>query len=90
MSDFEPNPAEPEKITPDAEGVSFSAAQSGKKTVFVNHPCAPAVKRKIVNSGFRILDAAYAPKGSTIIDGETGRPVGTEKAKGKAAAKDGQ
>lgn len=90
MSEFEPNANEPEKIAPDAEGVSFSAAQNGKKTVFVKHPCIPAVKRKIVNSGFRIMDASYAPKGATIIDGETGRALGEPKAKGKAAAKEGQ
>ena len=91
MSEFEPKPGEEEKPVPDAEGVSFSAALNGKKTVFVKHPCDPAVKRKIVNTGHRILDASFAPRNATIFDGMTGKPVGGEtKGKGKAPAKEGQ
>jgi hypothetical protein len=86
--DFETDEDEDVNPTPDAEGVSYSAAATGKKTVFVQHPCTPAVKRKITQSGFRILDARYAPPKAPIIDGQTGKQVVAAKAtKGKASGK---
>lgn len=91
MTDFAPNPDDPKSPKPDAEGISFSAAANGKKTIHVKHPVHPDVKRKMVNSGYRILDARFAPPGDRVViyDGMTGKPVGAEaKGKTKAPAKE--
>lgn len=55
--------------------VSTSAAKDGREVAFVTHPVLPEIKKKIVRSGFRIIDARFAGKGDTIWDGQTGEEV---------------
>lgn len=49
-----------------------------RKTIYVTHPLRPELKREAVEAGLKILDAAFAPKGERIMDGQTGLPVGEE------------
>lgn len=70
---------EPKEKAP--EGVSASAAEDGRKTVFVRHPVLPKIKKAITNQRMRILDARFAPSGAAIYDGETGKVIGGGKAK---------
>jgi hypothetical protein len=57
--------------------VSQNAASKGKEIVFVKHPCIPAVKKRIVNSGRQIVDAKFMPADwpAPVIDGQTGKKL---------------
>lgn len=48
------------------------------KIIYATHPLRPELKREANAAGFKIIDAAFAPKGERIMDGQTGLPVGED------------
>ena len=61
-----------------------------RKIAYATHPLRPEIKAEANKAGVKIIDAAFAPEGERIMDGQTGEEVGAEKpkAKPKAAPKD--
>ncbi|MCB5411786.1 hypothetical protein [Pseudogemmobacter faecipullorum] len=47
-----------------------------QKVIYATHPLRPELKREANANGCKIIDAAFAPKGERIMDGQTGLPVG--------------
>jgi len=39
------------------------------KVAYVRHPVLPELKRKLNSEGFQIIDAAFAPEGTEIVNG---------------------
>lgn len=50
------------------------------KIIYATHPLRPELKRDANAAGVRIIDAAFAPAGSRIMDGQTGQQVGADPA----------
>lgn len=57
-----------------------------RKIIYATHPLRPEIKAEAVASGCKIIDAAFAPEGERIMDGQTGEEVGAEKPKAKPKA----
>lgn len=49
-----------------------------EKIIYATHPMRPELKRDANAAGYKIIDAAFAPEGSRIMDGQTGKPVGAD------------
>lgn len=53
-----------------------SEENTAPKTIYATHPLRPELKREANAAGLKIVDAAFAPPGTRIMDGQTGLPVG--------------
>lgn len=49
-----------------------------RKIVYATHPLRPEIKAEANKAGVKIIDAAFAPEGERIMDGQTGLPVGED------------
>jgi len=49
-----------------------------RRTIYATHPLRPEIKAEAVASGYKFIDAAFAPEGERIMDGQTGLPVGKD------------
>ncbi|RRH67627.1 hypothetical protein [Falsigemmobacter faecalis] len=49
-----------------------------RKIVYATHPLRAELKAEANKAGVKIIDAAFAPAGERIMDGQTGLPVGED------------